>query len=201
MYRLLLELDRNILLAINAAHSAEADQIMVLFTSKAFWIPFYVGLALWLYWKVKEKAVTLVLFALLGLGLSDAISARIFKPFFERLRPCHEPSLSAFLHLPDGCGGQFGFVSSHAANTFGLAFFLWIILRKQFPAVRWLFAWAAIVSYSRIYLAAHYPLDIAGGALVGLGSAFITYRVYDYLARRAGAKASKWWVRKWMDWA
>jgi len=199
MFSSLGEFDRNLFWVINSMNSPFWDQVMIAVTGKWIWLPFYLALAVWLYLNLKQRAVTIILFALLGLGLSDAISSRLFKPFFERLRPCHEPSFAPFLHTPDGCGGEFGFVSSHAANTFGLAFLLWILLRRHVKGVRWLFVWAAIVSYSRIYLGKHYPADIVGGALVGVLSAFLMYRIYTYFALRAGSTWSKWWFRKWME--
>jgi len=75
------------------------------------------------------------------------------------------------------CGGQFGFYSSHASNTFFLASFLTQLLRRQLPKLPFiLFIWAVVVSYSRIYLGVHFPLDIVMGAAVGflLGGFFAT---------------------------
>lgn len=67
------------------------------------------------------------------------------------------------------CGGQFGFYSSHASNTFFLATFLSFLLRKKIP---WfpilLFSWAILVSYSRIYLGVHFPGDIITGMVAGI---------------------------------
>ena len=87
-----------------------------------------------------------------------------------RLRPCHEPELQSLVHLVNNhCGGQFGFVSSHAANVFGLAFFMGQLF-KRFSKL-WmplLIIWALVVSYSRIYLGVHYPFDVICGAILGI---------------------------------
>lgn len=104
---------------------------------------------------------------------TDAISSRLMKPGFERLRPSHEERLSEVIILhrhDDGSvyrGGRFGFVSSHAANTFGLATLA--VLLFGAGAWRWLWVWALIVSWTRIYLGVHYPGDILFGALFGAG--------------------------------
>ena len=172
---------------------------MIAISGTWVWVPFYAALVAWLYFNIKERVVTVVLFALIILAFTDSISFYIIKEFFKRLRPCHEVAYRLLVHAPADCGGEYGFVSNHAANTFGLAFFLWILLRKHFPAIRWMFVWAGIVSYSRIYLGKHYPADIIGGMLLGAAVAFVVYRVYTYFALRAGYSRGKYWVRKWMD--
>lgn len=102
--------------------------------------------------------------------LSDKVSVYLFKDVFLRYRPCHNLDISHLVHLVDGCGGKYGFVSSHAANTFALATYLGVVLKKHFPKMLlWMLIWAAVVSYSRIYLGVHYPADIVVGAILGVG--------------------------------
>lgn len=91
-----------------------------------------------------------------------------FKDVFERLRPCHNPNIASLVHVVDGCGGKYGFVSSHASNSFALALFIGLLLRKHYKYFLPLMVfWAALVSYSRIYVGVHYPADILGGAILG----------------------------------
>lgn len=128
-------------------------------------------------------AIVLVTFA----G-TDAVSSRVLKPGFERLRPSHEPALTdqLVLHLNgDGNpyrGGRFGFVSSHASNTFGLAAITLLLLGSK--RLRWLWLWAAAVSWTRIYLGVHYPADILCGALFGGGWAAATFTLSQRLNTR-----------------
>jgi len=111
-------------------------------------------------------------FILLGIALcvllADQLSVHLFKNVFQRLRPSHEPELTGMVHLVrDYRGGNWGFVSSHAANTFAIATFLSLIFKnRKFWII--LFSWCIIVSYTRIYLGVHYPGDIFGGALLGM---------------------------------
>jgi len=88
------------------------------------------------------------------------------------------------LHSYGRCGGLYGFVSSHAANTFGMATFLTLILRKKQKGIYWLFLYAVVVSYTRIYLGVHYPLDVFFGALVGVLSAYLSWAVVVLLKRK-----------------
>ncbi len=77
-------------------------------------------------------------------------------------------------------GGKYGFVSSHAANTFAVAAFLTAALRNNY---KWigivLYLWAFISSYSRIYLGFHYPADILCGAILGILVGLILWKVFQ----------------------
>ena len=118
-----------------------------------------------------RRALLGLLALILTFAGTDAISSRLMKPGFERLRPSREPRLEGLLILhehADGSvyrGGRFGFVSSHAANTFGLA--TCAVLLFGASAWRWLWLWAALISWSRVYLGVHYTGDIVFGALFG----------------------------------
>ena len=117
-------------------------------------------------------------------SLADQISVKVFKEGFERLRPSHNPEIKDLIHTVKGYrGGQFGFVSSHAANTFAMAFFTSKLFRNRYYS--WfIFIWAAVVSYSRIYLGVHYPLDIIGGALLGMLLGYLVFIPYRMFGNR-----------------
>jgi undecaprenyl-diphosphatase len=146
------------------------DGLMLLLSSKWFSIPIYFLLTVVLYRlfglrKLGWIAVASVVLVI----LTDQGSVFLFKDVFQRLRPCHEPQLESLVRLVTGnCGGKYGFVSSHAANTFGLAAFMFALLR---PLSNWfglLFIWAAIIGVSRVWLGVHYPGDVVAGAFFGL---------------------------------
>lgn len=175
-----IEIDQQVLVAINSWHAEWADQLMWCISGKWTWLPLYVlliGLLLWRYgWK---RTLLMVLAIGMAVGLADFISSGIIKPFVCRLRPTHDPELMGILHLVNGYrGGMFGFVSSHAANTLACALVfirIWTqkndcLERKQSLDVRYawlLLIWVVMNCYSRMYLGVHYPGDILGGLLVG----------------------------------
>jgi undecaprenyl-diphosphatase len=173
-------IDQELLLYLNSFHSDFMDQVMWLVSGKLEWIPLYLVL-LYLLYKQYGKNIWMLL---LGVGLSilmaDQFSVKLFKEFFERYRPCHNLDIGEFVHLVNNkCGGKFGFVSSHAANSFALASYVGLLLRDRFKyALFLLLFWALLVSYSRVYLGVHYPADILGGGVLGFLIGFIVYKIY-----------------------
>ncbi|MCB0805117.1 MAG: phosphatase PAP2 family protein [Bacteroidales bacterium] len=178
--------DRQLLLFINGHHNDFLDIIMFYASNKFIWIPLYVILVFVIFRIYGMKSIWILLTAVLLIAASDLISVHAFKNVFERLRPCHEPDLEGLIHTVRGkCGGKYGFYSSHATNHFALAGFLSFILSKKiswFPVL--IFVWAAFVSYSRIYLGAHYPGDVLAGAFAGLILSVIFFNTYIFIQNR-----------------
>ncbi|MEO5603934.1 MAG: phosphatase PAP2 family protein [Cyclobacteriaceae bacterium] len=185
----ILALDQKIFLEMNSYHNPWLDQIMMFLSSTTGWIPLYLIL-FYLLLKNYRKQTWLVLLAItLTVFFADQITSSVMKPFFARLRPSHEPSLQGLVYLVnDYRGGSYGFASSHAANTFGIATLMWLLLKNYRPWTALLFLWAGFVGYTRIYLGVHYPGDIVAGQCVGLMCALATYsgftRAKNYLDDR-----------------
>jgi len=172
--------DKELFLLLNSFHNEIMDVIMFQVSGKLQWIPLYLLLAYLLFKKYGRSSWQLVVVAALLIVASDQISVKLFKEVVERYRPCHNANLQDIVHLVNNkCGGKFGFVSSHATNSFAIASFMGLLLgyKAKKKALYLLLLWASVVSYSRIYLGVHYPGDVIGGALLGLGLAFIFYKV------------------------
>jgi undecaprenyl-diphosphatase len=176
--------DEKAFLWLNSFHSDGLDPIVLQLTQTITWIPLYLLLLYLIYRKDPKNTAWVIVGVMLTILLADQVSSGFMKPYFERLRPCHDPQWVGLLHSYGRCGGLYGFVSSHAANTFGMATFLTLNLRKKQKGIYWLFLYAVVVSYSRIYLGVHYPLDVFFGALVGVFSAYLSWAIVVLLKRK-----------------
>jgi len=164
------DLDHQLFLFLNGLHVGWLDPVMTFISSETGWLPFYAVLVFLVFKKYRWEGLWVLLGVAVLITCSDQLSSHVFKPVFQRLRPCHDPLIQDLVHLPYGhCGGQYGFISSHACNTFALATFIWLTMRKFYKNIGWLmFCWAAVVSYSRIYMGVHFPGDVICGAAVGM---------------------------------
>ncbi len=168
-------LDEKLFIWLNSFHADWLDPVMLQMSETVTWFPLY-AILIYLIYRADNKGIWWALGgAAITILISDQVTSGFMKPFFERLRPCHEERLEGIIHNYERCGGLFGFVSSHAANTFAIAIFLNLKLQEKLPYLKWLFLWAFIISYTRIYLGVHYPIDIFVGALVGITAGWLTW--------------------------
>ena len=184
MIELLKAIDIKLFLYFNGNHSEFMDSVMSTVTDKYTWIPFYLILIFFVWKKVKNKMWLVVLSIVILITLSDQISVQLFKETFQRYRPCHNLLLKGKVHILNGhCGGLYGFVSSHATNTFALAAFLVLFFRNKYFAL-FMYIWAAFVSYSRVYAGVHYPFDIVGGMALGIFLGAFVYKFYAHYNKK-----------------
>jgi undecaprenyl-diphosphatase len=185
LLEILKQADQDLFLFLNGLHLPALDGFFWLVSTKWVWIPLYLfifyrflqtyGYASW--WRIGIAIATTIF-------LSDFVASGVFKPFFERLRPCYEPALDGSVYVPYGCGGRYGFASSHAANAFAVVMLCYLSLKpfvgligKRRASWNLLWIWGIIISYSRIYLGVHYPGDLMMGALIGITAAIIGHQI------------------------
>ena len=175
----LISIDKTLTVFFNFNGGLFNDTLWDSFSSRLTWVPLALALLFFLYHKPKKwKEATLVVLALvLIITLCDQITSTIMKPYFARLRPSHAPGVENLLHYVNGYrGGRYGFPSCHAANVFALAVFLSLVFHERRFTLT-LFAWAILVSYSRMYLGVHYFGDLFCGAVIGSMYAVLIYYV------------------------
>ena len=178
-------IDTQLFLFLNGKHNAFFDFIMYWASNKFIWIPFYAFFLYLVYKHVGTRLWLVVIAAIMLIVLSDQISNHVFKDNFKRYRPCQNLAIQSHVHVNGTCGGTYGFVSSHAANTFALAMFLGLLFYKKIKYFAvFIFLWATFVSYSRIYNGVHYPADVTCGAIIGMVIGFVIYKWYSRIDKR-----------------
>ncbi|MDQ1332248.1 MAG: undecaprenyl-diphosphatase [Bacteroidota bacterium] len=171
--------DQQLFLFLNSINSPFWDKVMFVLSGKVIWAPLYLGILIYIGIKYKKKFFLILPFIILAVALADQVSVQLFKNLFQRLRPCHEPSLEGMVHLVNGdCGGLYGFVSSHASNSFNVALISLLFIKKKWYTVS-IISWAAIIGYSRIYLGVHYPGDVICGSLLGALIGWSMFKLYE----------------------
>ncbi len=180
MLQKLISWDKSIFLKINQFHSPWVDKFMQLVSVKHSYF-IYLPLLFIIYRKTSLKyCLKLALGCVVTFAACDLVAARIFKPNFMRLRPCHDETLAGLVRVVDGCGGQFGFVSNHATNHFGLGVFVGLVFEKFYPkSFRYFLLFPILVAYSRIYMGVHFPGDVLAGAVMGTCIAFIVHSIFS----------------------
>ena len=185
----LLGVDTDIFKYLNSIHSTVADSFWWSVTDKYSWIPFMLVIVTVIIQNKGRESILIVLLLALTVLLCDQLSG-FLKDWVMRLRPSRDPSLMYDIHIVNGYrGGLYSFVSSHAANTFGVALFLSLLVRNWiFSAI--IFLYAGLNAYSRIYLGVHFPLDIIVGGMLGMLIAWGTFSLHKLIILRVPALSS-----------
>lgn len=168
------ELDRSLFLIINKTLANPVfDFSMPIITNADYWmIPlFLVWLALIIFGGAKGRTTALLIVILVA--LSDQLTSGLIKPWVRRLRPCHPDHLIEGARYLIGLKKSMSFPSSHAANNAAIA----TLLTIRYPKWKWIpIIIAVLVSYSRIYVGVHFPIDVFGGIVIGFGCALVVLK-------------------------
>ena len=177
----IIQFDKQLLLMVNGSDSAFLDAVVMTLTNAKTWIPLYLGL-FYVVVMTHKPNWREILFILAAAGLcvllAGTIDDTIVKPLVARWRPTHDPQIGALVDVVDGYrGGNYGFFSAHASNTFSIALFFSLLMRHRL-FVCFMVGWSLVNCWTRLYLGVHYPGDITVGLLWGALVGYGVYRLY-----------------------
>ena len=179
-----LQLERELFFSLNGSHSAFWDHFFYICSYPGAWVILYICF-LWVFVYKRNWKETVLILIMTGLVVlfCDQMSSGFSKPFFQRFRPTHHPDfMDQVKTVFNYRGGSYGFISGHAANSFGLATFFALVFRNKF--FTWtIFLYAVLISYSRIYLGVHFISDIIAGAVAGMLIGGCLYLIYNNIRR------------------
>ncbi len=174
MISFLLSLDVTLFRFINeAGQNSFFDWFMPFMTDLKNFTYVLIVLGIWIVYRERLAGLVFLVFIGITVAMTDQFSNHVLKEYLGRIRPCRE--LMNVRMLTD-CNTSFSFPSSHAVNIFAAAYFV----SQPFHRLKFLwYAIAAVVAYSRVYIGIHYPLDVIGGAGIGLLVAWPMRRIKD----------------------
>ena len=181
----ILKLDSQLFLFLNNLGSPTFDNFWIYLSYKESTILFYLALLIFYFFSESKKIkLSEVFYSLFFIAIMIAIAdqtANLFKDSFQRLRPCYNESLISFVRLVnESCGGKYGFFSAHASNSFSLAVFFGLLFKNKFRFIIYMtLFYALLISFSRIYLGVHFPLDIFFGGVYGIITGLVIFRLYE----------------------
>ena len=177
----ILKLDSKLFLYLNNLGTSKFDIFWISLSKIEANILMYLFLILLFFYiqKIRPKLIY-IFYLFFVIALMIAITdqgANIFKDSFQRLRPCYNESIIDSLRLvKENCGGKYGFFSAHASNSFSLAIFFGLLFINRIRYIIMItIVYASLISYSRIYLGVHYPIDIIFGSFFGIFVGFVMY--------------------------
>jgi len=183
----IIQFDKQLLLMLNGSDSVYLDGVVLTLTKAATWIPLYVSLFYMLVVLCRGKWRN-VLLILAGAGLcvllAGTVDDSIVKPLVARWRPTHDPQIGHLVDVVNNYrGGNYGFFSAHASNTFSIALYFCLLVRHRWLQVG-LVTYSLVNCWTRLYLGVHYPGDIFVGLLWGTIVAVSVYSLVRYLNKR-----------------
>jgi len=186
----LIQYDKELLVFLNGLGNENWDTFWLIITNQLSWIPLYL-LFFFLIFKTFgwKKGIVLIILTAAMVAFSDQLTVFI-KNSVERLRPNNDPVLKDIIRVIKN-NTSFSFVSGHATTSTAVTIFMHLTLKKYYKHTIVFFLWPMLFAYSRVYIGAHFPLDITVGAILGAFVGFIFYQLSLIILAKVDVKKGK----------
>lgn len=180
MFQKLLNWDKETFIYLNGLGTQRYDQFWTTITEITTWIPLFLLFALLFVLKFSKREAFLNILSVVATTIFITVLTYLAKIFIERPRPCNDETINSAIRILK-TPTDYSFFSGHASSSFAITTMAFLLLRSR---VKWawiFFLWPLAFSYSRIYVGVHFPLDILVGAIIGILSAILFYKMYRRL--------------------
>ncbi len=181
MWEQLLQWDQETFIYLNGLGSEQFDPFWSTVTQITTWIPLFLMFVILFFLKFPRQIAFSRIMTVVGLTLFITLMTHWIKVWVKRPRPCNVETLKPFIRILDW-PLDYSFFSGHASSSCAITVLVFLLLKEK---VKWtwiFFLWPILFTISRIYVGVHYPLDILVGALIGLLSGTLFYRLYLAIA-------------------
>ena len=178
----LLNYERNMFYVINGYHTRWLDGIILAFTTAWIWFPLLLAPLLYFFRKKRNEWIPMLICTVSSTISSAIVTDLIIKPLFKRFRPTNHPDFMANVTRVNDfmANGAYGFISGHSTTSFAFAMFSALVIKRWWYAL-FIFLWAALMAYSRIYLGVHFITDVIPGIVFGLAIGWGLYFLFKRL--------------------
>ena len=188
MVNQLQEWDAQLLIFLNSLGSTTFDSFWNIVTVTIYWSPLFLLFIALYFFKFPKKQAFIYLIVTVLMILFVTTLTELFKEVFQRLRPVNNPEINPYLRIIRN-SSSYSFFSGHASSSFSIASIVCLFLRKKIKFIGLFFIWPLLFIYSRLYFGLHYPSDILAGAIAGVLSAFLFYKLGRWLVLKYPAQS------------
>lgn len=176
----ILQWDRETFVYLNSLGIEQYDMFWSTVTKFPPWIPLFVLIISLFFIKFSKREALFMILTLLIMVFFVSTLTDLTKNVVARLRPNNDEEINTLIRILRSPSG-FSFFSGHASSSFSVITFVVLFLRRHFKWIYLFYIWPILFAMSRIYVGVHFPIDLMVGALVGIFSALMFYKLYYLL--------------------
>ena len=188
------KLDESLFLMLNSKHHAILDYVMLIAGNLFSFVPVFLLCAFITikYFKQRDHSyhpylnlILLVTILVIQYFICRYLLENVFQILYYRDRPCENPDISSLVRLLDNqsCNPKnHSLFSYKSCLIFCITSFLFFTIKQGYRGFKFiLIIWTLLVAYSRIYVGAHYPMNVVVSGITGIIMGYFISKFYFYL--------------------